>query len=89
MLFDQRPVSHPLDGLKGSKGQNSTFLEHSHVAYHIKENKECSNMEANILPTNPTIPPTLGMGSQGQNSLFQNMIMLHINLKRITNAATW
>ena len=22
----------------GSKGQNSTFSEHGHVAYHIKEN---------------------------------------------------
>ena len=26
------------------------FSEHGHVAYQIKENHECSNMVANILP---------------------------------------
>ena len=36
----------------------------------------------------PFPPPTLGMGSVGQNKLFENMGMLHIKLKRITNAAT-
>ena len=29
----------------GSKGQNSTFSEHSHVAYQIKADDECSNMQ--------------------------------------------
>ena len=29
--------------------QKSTFSEHSHVAYQIKGNHECSNMAANIL----------------------------------------
>ena len=53
----------------GSVGQNSTFSEHGHVAYQIKENHECSNMVANILPADPP-PPTLGMGSIGQNSTF-------------------
>ena len=33
----------------GSKGQNSTFSEHGHVAYQIKGNQVCSNMVANIL----------------------------------------
>ena len=28
-------------------------------------------------------------GSKGQNSTFQNIIMLHIKLKEITNAARW
>ena len=37
----------------GSVGQNSTFSEHGHVGYEIKENQECSNMVANILPTDP------------------------------------
>ena len=37
----------------GSVGQNSTFSEHGHVAYQIKENQECSNMVANILPSDP------------------------------------
>ena len=43
------------------------------------------NMVANILPTEP--PPTLGVGSNGQN--FQNTVMLHIKLNEIMNAATW
>ena len=51
-----------------SVGQNSTFSEHCHVAYQIKENHECSNMVENILPADP--PPTLGMGSLGQNLTF-------------------
>ena len=46
-----------------SVGQNSTFSEHGHVAYLIKENQECSIMVANILPTDPLL--TLGMGAVG------------------------
>ena len=34
----------PMD--MGSVGRNSTFLEHVHVAYQIKDNHECSNMVA-------------------------------------------
>ena len=37
------------------------------VAYQIKEFHKCSNMVANILPTDPP-PPPLGMGSVGQTS---------------------
>ena len=33
----------------GSKGQNSTFSEHGHVAYQIKGGDECSNMQVHIL----------------------------------------
>ena len=51
----------------GLAGQTSTFSEHSHAAYEIKQNHECSNMVANILPTDI---PTLGMGSVGLNSTF-------------------
>ena len=62
------PHHHPLDGVKG---QNSTFSEHGHVAYQIKENQECNNMVANILPADPpTHTLTQGMGSIGQNSTF-------------------
>ena len=32
---------------EGSKGQNSTFLEHAYVAYQIKWNHDCSNVVAN------------------------------------------
>ena len=51
----------------GSKVQNSTFSEHGHVAYQIKENHECSNMVPNILLADTL---TLGMGQIGQNLPF-------------------
>ena len=35
------------------RGQNSTFSEECHVADQIKENQECSNMVAYILPADP------------------------------------
>ena len=47
------PADPPFNLQMGSVGQNSTFSEHSHVAYQIKENQECSNMVANILPADP------------------------------------
>ena len=39
----------------------STFSEHNHVAYQIKGNHECSNMETNILLAN-TPPPKVNLG---------------------------
>ena len=33
-------------------------------------------------------PPPPGDGAVGQHLTFQNVVMLHIKLKRITNAAT-
>ena len=68
-------------------GRNSTFSDHGHVAYQIKENQECSNMVANIARRPP--PPDPGDGISRSNSTFSDMVMLHIKLKRITNAATW
>ena len=65
---DPYPPHTPTLGM-GSASQNSTFSEHGHVAYQNKENHECSNMVANILPADPQ-PPTLGMWSVGQNSAF-------------------
>ena len=48
-------ASDPLPTLgMGSVYQNSNFAEHGHVAYQIKENRECSNMVANILPVDPS-----------------------------------
>ena len=47
-------------------------------------------MVANIfLQTPPLPPPTLVVGSKGQHSFFQNMVMLHIKLKLVTHVATW
>ena len=137
VIFDGRSLSvppPPPDLGMGSKVQNSTFSEHGHVAYQIKENHECSNMVPNILLEDtltlrmgqkgqnlpfsehghieyqfkgnqkmqqqgskylpgdayPLAPTTLGMGSEGQNSIFFRTWSCCISkLKRITNAATW
>ena len=62
-------------------GQNSTFSEHGHVVYQIKENQECSNMVTNILPTDPPSPLTLGMGSIGQNSFFSEHGLVAYQIK--------
>ena len=70
----------------GSKVQNSTFSEHGHVAYQIKENHECSNMVPNNLLADTL---TLGMGQIGQNlPFFQNMVTLNINLKEIRKCSS-
>ena len=71
------PPTSPAHGDR-VKGQNSSFLEHGYVAYQIKGNHECTNIEANILPADPLTPPPpshlilrIGsMGSIGQNSIF-------------------
>ena len=74
------PPPPPPPTLKmGSIGQNSTFLEHGHVADQIKGKHECKYF-ARRSPN-----PTLGMRSISQNSTFQNMFMLHIRLNGITN----
>ena len=66
------------------------FLEHGHVTYQIKKNHEYSNMVENILPADTYLSPlTLWMGPIGKIQLFRNLDMLHIKLKRITNAAQW
>ena len=71
----------------GSVGQNLTFSEHGFVAYQIKDNHECSNMVAKMLPTDPQEP---GDGvSRSEFNFYQNMVMLHIKLKIIMKAATW
>ena len=48
----------------GSKVQNSTFSEHGHVAYQIKEKHKCSSMVPNILLADTLTPR---MGQIGQN----------------------
>ena len=65
MIFDPRPVSHPLGGLGGwgqkvkvQLFQNRVML---HGAYHIKENQECSNIVANMLLIDAPLP---GDGAQ-------------------------
>ena len=69
IYFACRPPPHVPGGV-GSIGQNSTFSEHGHVAYQIKENHDCTNMAAAMFWPHIPIPPTLGMKSIGQNSTF-------------------
>ena len=45
------------------------------------------NMVANIMPADPPPPPPGGQKVKIQ--LFQNMVLLHIKLKAITNVVTW
>ena len=53
----------------GAEAEIQLFSEYGHVAYQIKGNDACSNMEANILPVEPPSLPR-GLGSKGQNSTF-------------------
>ena len=84
---DPPPSPNPGDGVIS---QNSTFSEHGHVAYQLKGITKCSSIVAIFLPTDPPPPTTIGRrGQEVKIQLFQNMVMLHIKLKGITNAATW
>ena len=70
----------------GFKRSNFKISEHGHVAYPIKWNHECNHMVTHICMQNH---PPRPWESKGQNSnFFQNMVMLHINLKKITNTST-
>ena len=55
------PIDHLLTLGMGSKGQTFTFSEHGHVAYQIKGNDECSNMQANILSLHTPLSPGVGL----------------------------
>ena len=72
----------------GAEVKIKLFSEYGHVAYQIKADDFCSNMVANILPTDT--PSTQGVGSKGQTIyFFLKVVMLHIQLKLTTLAATW
>ena len=58
----------PWGGLTGWGEAKIKLSEYSHVAYQIKADKVCSNMVANILPTDT--PLTQGVGSKGQTIYF-------------------
>ena len=63
------------------RGQN---LEYGHVAYQIKADESCSNMVANILPTDT--PPGVGV-KRSNHIFFLKVAMLHIKLKGIEHTA--
>ena len=50
------------------------FSEYGHVAYLIKRNDACSNMNANVLPTDTPLTP--GEGSTVKQIIKE--VMLHI-----------
>ena len=53
----------------GANRLRFNFSEYGHGAYQIKENHECSNMVANILPAYP-LPQNPRDGTIGRNSTF-------------------
>ena len=61
----------------GSKGQNIFFSENDHVAYQIKGNDTCNNMQAIILSLNT--PWTPGAGSKGQTVFILKVVILKKN----------
>ena len=76
MFCLQTPPHLPDPGV-GSISLNSTFSEHSHVAYQIKWNHKCSNLVANTVPADP--PP---WGQKGQNSTFSEHDHVAYQIKR-------
>ena len=85
VILDQ---SHGLDTLGGLRGLGQKVK--IQLFFRAWLCTCCSNMVANILPADPPPPhPTMGAGSKGQNQKNSEMVLLHIKLKGITNAATW
>ena len=64
------------------KSQNSTFSRFRHGTYQIKGIDACCNMIANIFACRPPCNP----GGWGQNSIYQNMVILQVKLSGMTNA---
>ena len=50
------------------KRSNSTFAEHGHIAYQIKRNEKCSNMQAHIMSLHTPLTPE--KGSKVQKHIF-------------------
>ena len=90
MVANILPVD-PLRTLRmGSIGNNSTILEHDHVAYLIKGNHEMQHHRSKYFACRPLPDPCpCFWGQNVKIKLFQNMVMLNIKLKRIINTATW
>ena len=85
IILAGNPLPSPLT--LGSKGQNSIFIEH----YHIKLNRfSNSEMWQQIFCLYTFSLPhlTLGVGLKVKIQLIENMVMLHMKLKRIAKAAT-
>ena len=61
-------VRAPEVDLGGAAEAKSKLFQNGHVAYQIKADDFCSDMVANILPTDT--PSTQGVGSKGQTIYF-------------------
>ena len=62
----------------GPIGQNLPFSEYGHIEYQFKGNQKMQQQGSKYLPADDyPLAPTMGM------------VMLHIKIKRITNAPTW
>ena len=84
--FAHRPSPSPTLGV-GSTSQNSTYSEYGHAAFQIKGIQECSNIVEHISTAGPPAPlHPWGWCHKFKSLLFQNMVMLHIKFKGITNA---
>ena len=69
----------------GSIGQNSVFQNMVKLKIQFKGITKFNNIVANFLLADPS--PSLGDGvSRSKLNFFQIIVMLHIKLKRITNA---
>ena len=71
----------PPPPLKGSTGQNSTFSEHSHVAYQSNGNYKMQQHCSQCFVRRAPLPRGVGL------KLFQNMVMLDIELIGITKCS--
>ena len=87
-FFPQDTHAITIPGGRVKKSNFYFFSEHGYVEYQFKGNGAYSSIVANNLPAYH-LPLTLRLQPKGQNSIFRNLVMLHIKLKRITNAATY
>ena len=79
---------HPTPDTGGQKVKTLPFSKHSHFAYQIKRNHKCSNTLAFFLPAVPNRSWEGLLFLKAKIQLFQNMVILHIKFKGITNAPT-
>ena len=81
----------PLDPGDGVNRSKVIFLEHGHVAYQMWGNHEMQQLGSKYFACRP-LPTPMTIGRWGQKlkiQLFQNIVMLHIELKGIMISTTW
>ena len=81
------PTDPSLTLLFGSKGQNSTFSEHGHVANQIKGNHQMQQHGSKYVARIP-LPDPEEWSQKVKLQPFQNMVILHIKLMGITKCSS-